>query len=111
MEYYASCVRFFVISILVHNIKLSYNNYFTQRKCPDRIICHKKCSGVIDFYALLNFVQLQNFYWKMFIHGYLMYRISNDNKMSVIKAQEIGSKIDITAACSSSALDLGLWVT
>ena len=39
----------------------------------------------MDFYAL-NFVQLQKIYWKLVIHGYLMYGISDDHEMSMNKA-------------------------
>ena len=61
----------------------------------------------MDFYELK---QNQKIYWKIFIHGYLMYGISNDHKMSMNKALKSLS-IDVLNSVANTAVYPPNWAT
>ena len=88
LEYFAPCACYLIDFLCI----IYYNDHFTRRKCissgADTVKYQKKYSGVLDFFASKLRLKI---YWKIFIHGCLMYRISDDHEMSMNKAEPVVS--------------------
>ena len=90
-ENYAPCICYLIDFLCI----ICYNDHFTWRKC----ILYGPGKGSTEYtlvsliFMHQNFAQLQKVNWKIVIHRYLMYRISDDHKRTMNKANETGTEM------------------
>ena len=76
LEYYAPYAHYLINFLCI----ICYNDHFTWRKCilfgSDKV--RQNILWCLWFLCIKSLFNFKKVFWKIFIHGYLMYSISND---------------------------------